>query len=76
MLSKEYNKFLNYCEQCPFGSTGVHPNCECSDGGLFNGYYCKNCPFGSTGPYGNCNCEGNQSYDENRNGCYECPSNR
>lgn len=66
----------NYCQECPWGSTGVFPKCECEKGGLFNGQYCEHCPWGSKGPYGNCTCDGKGIYDKETNSCNECPFGR
>lgn len=66
----------NYCMECPYGSTGIFPNCSCSDGGSFNGNFCDDCPWNSHGKYGECICDGNATYIKEDNICYECPEDR
>lgn len=75
-LLPEYGVFLNYCKQCPLGSTGAYPNCICDDDGVFDKGVCKTCPDDATDTFGNCKCPENTSYDIKTNYCLQCPEER
>lgn len=48
----KYNLYFNECEQCPFGSEGIYPNCTCLNDNatyLASTNWCSTCPYGSTG---------------------------
>lgn len=72
----EYDTSINDCAKCPFDSIGDYPNCECPDGGYFDGEFCTYCPYGSYGLYPNCTCEDNAAYIKETNLCMNCPSDR
>lgn len=73
---QEYYAPTNYCQECPFGTPGVYPDCKCGDDGVFDENYCKYCPWGSNGTYGNCICEENGVYMKKENECVICPFDR
>lgn len=72
----EYNINGNYCEQCPYGSTGNYPNCVCDGTGYFHENYCKYCPWGANGTYPNCTCEEDEAYIQEKDVCLKCPIER
>lgn len=75
-MNVEFDTSANNCAQCPYDSIGDYPNCECSNGGYFEGEFCMNCPYNSNGTYPNCICEENAIFMKDSNQCLNCPSDR
>lgn len=67
------------CFTCPWNLNGKYPNCECSEGEIFDLYRCKStaCAWnGIGGTFPDCKCPGDGVYDVKNDVCRECPSKR
>ncbi|XP_037031036.1 cell death abnormality protein 1-like [Bradysia coprophila] len=72
-----YNEITNLC-QCPYGSIGYYPHCNCAEGFTFDDINksCQRCPDESDGVYPNCVCvDQNSTYVRDLNPCNISPGN-